>query len=390
MCEHGDVDGDAEASSSDTLRASFSVGRALPPGRISLNPPPPGRLTSLRSRDLTLGGYKKKTFVPNVHSVRKTKDELQKETHTAPKKERREREDRQRERRRREKPQTIQSHSIFEQGPADTYRKLGHWSGSNLSDCDPALVTKCIKKEKKNAEDDDNEILQKLQRDDFLDDPGLKNDPKQRPIRLPLYQSCNFLSTDATSSFKEDTAPDNALKSAKAEQKYPVPVRHTSACPQQPTVGELFQQLSVSDKEELLFIQLPDILPGQPKTLSPEKPRKEGKTQDKRSSQMKALDQPDKASVPVLSDFSEGLIGKLQIRKSGKVQLVMGNVTLDVSEGAAFSFLQQLVCVRMSEGLTGDMTVLGNITHKLVCSPDFETLLQEAKLPSDPRSASKS
>lgn len=42
----------------------------------------------------------------------------------------------------------------------------GNWSGSNLSDCDAALVTKCIKKEKNNAEDDDNEILQKLQRDD--------------------------------------------------------------------------------------------------------------------------------------------------------------------------------------------------------------------------------
>lgn len=44
--------------------------------------------------------------------------------------------------------------------------------------------------------------------------------------------------------------------------------------------------------------------------------------------------------MSVLSDFSEGHIGRLQIRKSGKVQLVMGNVTLDVSEGAAFSFLQ--------------------------------------------------
>uniref|UniRef100_A0A673G9M3 Zgc:171971 n=1 Tax=Sinocyclocheilus rhinocerous TaxID=307959 RepID=A0A673G9M3_9TELE len=224
----------------------------------------------------------------------------------------------------------------------------------------------------------------------FLDHPGLNNDPKQRPIRLPLYQSCNFLSTDAASSFIEETASDNALKSAKAEQKYPVPVRGTSSCPQQPTVGELFQQLTVSDKEELLFIQLPDTIPGQPKPPSPEKPRKEGKTQDKRSSKIKALDQPDKAAVPVLSDFSEGLIGKLQMRKSGKVQLVLGNVTLEVSEGAAFSFLQLTLCVRMSEGLTGDITVLGNITHKLVCSPDFETLLQEAKLPSDPSSASKS
>lgn len=42
----------------------------------------------------------------------------------------------------------------------------------------------------------------------------------------------------------------------------------------------------------------------------------------------------------MLSDFTEGLIGKVQIRKSGKVQLVIGDITLDVLEGAAFSFLQ--------------------------------------------------
>uniref|UniRef100_A0A672K5G2 DNA-directed RNA polymerase III subunit RPC4-like n=1 Tax=Sinocyclocheilus grahami TaxID=75366 RepID=A0A672K5G2_SINGR len=301
MSEHGDGDGDgdAEASVSATFRPSYALGRGLP-GRISLNPPPPGRLTSLRSRDLTLGGYKK-VSPSNVNG-------------------------------------SISNAFHF---CVHVFALAGNWSGSTLSDCDPTLVTKCIKKEKKNTEDDDDdEILQKLQRDDFLDDPGLKNDPKQRPIRLPFYQSCNFLSTDAASSFKEETASDKALKSARAEQTYPVPGRGTPACPQQPTLGELFQQLTVSDKEELLFIQLPDTIPGQPKTSSPEKTRKDGKTEDKRASQIKALDQPDKAAVPMLSDFSEGLIGKLQIRKSGKVQLVMGNVTLDVSEGAAFSFLQ--------------------------------------------------
>lgn len=48
----------------------------------------------------------------------------------------------------------------------------------------------------------------------------------------------------------------------------------------------------------------------------------------------------EKEAAPVLSDFTEGYIGKVQIRKSGKVQLVIGDVTMDVSEGAAFSFLQ--------------------------------------------------
>lgn len=52
---------------------------------------------------------------------------LKEEVHVAPKKERRERDERRRENRgrRRERPQTIQSHSIFEQGPADTVRKTG-------------------------------------------------------------------------------------------------------------------------------------------------------------------------------------------------------------------------------------------------------------------------
>lgn len=49
-----------------------------------------------------------------------------------------------------------------------------------------------------------------------------------------------------------------------------------------------------------------------------------------------------KDGCPVLSQFPEGFLGKLQIRKSGKVELKLGDVVMDVSEGAAFSFLQVL------------------------------------------------
>ena len=41
-----------------------------------------------------------------------------------------------------------------------------------------------------------------------------------------------------------------------------------------------------------------------------------------------------------LSDFSEGLIGKLQVRKSGRTQLLLGNVALDVAMGTPPGFLQ--------------------------------------------------
>ncbi|XP_070981010.1 DNA-directed RNA polymerase III subunit RPC4-like [Oncorhynchus clarkii lewisi] len=375
------------------------AGSGLPHRAVLNSPPPPGRLTSLRSRDLTLGGFKKKTFVPNVHSLRKSKDELKEEAHVAPKKERRVREERHRERRERP-PQIIQSHSIFEQGPADTVKKPGGWRGTDLTDSRSSPVAKCFKKERRASEENDNDMLHKLQRDDFLDDPGLKNDAKNKPIQLPLYQSSNFLITEATTpSFRAPatTNPNLPLQYGAGHQYGPgqIPQYRPGQgvlSPDQPSVAELFHQLMVSETEELLFIQLPDTIPGQPTTASiqsqpatatgqpitaPERNcKKDSKSDGKRTSHIKAPDAAGK-DVPVLSEFTEGFLGKLQIRKSGKVQLVLGDIIMDVSEGAAFSFLQQLVSVRLSEGLTGDMSILGNVKHKLVCSPDFQALLQE-------------
>ncbi|XP_064176055.1 DNA-directed RNA polymerase III subunit RPC4 isoform X1 [Anguilla rostrata] len=389
MSDQHECDNPGNTPGTSDSRQCFALGRSLP-GRVSLNPPPPpGRLSSLRSRDLTLGGFKKKTFIPNVHSVRKSKDELKDEAHNVPKREKKEKEEKHREvrGRRRERPQTIQSHSIFEQGPADTIKKTGSWDSAEQSEYGQSPVLKCIKKEKRVAEDDDNEILQKLQRDDFLDDPGLKNDARNRPIQLPLYQSSEFFTGDTAIHVKEETVGDRASSAAPIV----LPQRGSRLAkgalnPQQPTVAELFQQLTISEKEELLFIQLPDTLPGQLESNAEKLPKKDTKPEEKRQSLIKTREPVAKETAPVLSDFSEGLIGKLQIRKSGRVQLALGEIIMDVSEGAAFSFLQQLVSVRLSEGLAGDMSVLGNVKHKLVCSPDFEALLQEVKLPPNTRS----
>lgn len=38
-------------------------------------------------------------------------------------------------------------------------------------------------------------------------------------------------------------------------------------------------------------------------------------------------------------------------------------------------FSQELVSIG-TEGRNGDLSVLGNIKHKMVCSPDFEALLE--------------
>ena len=41
-----------------------------------------------------------------------------------------------------------------------------------------------------------------------------------------------------------------------------------------------------------------------------------------------------------LEDFSEGLIGKLIVRKSGRVQMMLGQTLLDVEMGTPCGFLQ--------------------------------------------------
>ncbi|XP_068439929.1 DNA-directed RNA polymerase III subunit RPC4 [Clinocottus analis] len=340
----------------------FPAGRGLP-GRVrSLSsPPPPARLTSLRTRDLTLGGVlkkTKKTFEPNVHAVRKSKDELKEKIHVAPKKERRQRDERRRENRgkRRERPPTIQSHSIFEQGPADTVRKAGWRGATDLQDSTASPVCKLVKKERK--EEDEDEILNKLQRDDFIDDPGLRNDAKLKPIQLPLSQTLA-----AAATCPENPPPFRPPGLSRAE-----PSR-----PEQPSLVELLRDLSLSGREELFFMQLPDTMPGRDAAQRADpSSEKAAKKEDKRPAHLQAHE-----GCPVLSQLPEGFLGKLQIRKSGKVELKLGHIVMDVSEGTAFSFLQQLVSVRLSDGRTGDMKVLGNVHHKLVLSPDFQALLRQ-------------
>ncbi|XP_029312647.1 DNA-directed RNA polymerase III subunit RPC4 [Cottoperca gobio] len=387
MSDSGDkasVPGSSGISSGTGL--SFTAGKGLP-GRVRClsSPAPPGRLTSLRTRDLTLGGVfkkTKKTFEPNVNAVRKSKDELKEEIRVAPKKERRERDERRRENRgrRRERPQTIQSHSIFEQGPADTVRKTGWRGATDLHDSTNSPVSKLVKKERNDSEEDDDEILSKLQRDDFIDDPGLRNDAKLKPIQLPLCQS-NKSQTLTTSTCLENPPVFRPPSCRAGSSRTDLPK------PEQPSVVELLQDLSLSGREELFFMQLPDSMPGRAtgQKVDPslgstaEKPaKKEGKPADKRPPHLQAQEAAMKEGCPVLSQLPEGLLGKLQIRKSGKMELKLGHIVMDVSEGAAFSFLQQLVSVRLSDGRTGDMMVLGNVHHKLVLSPDFQALLRQA------------
>ncbi|XP_072312975.1 DNA-directed RNA polymerase III subunit RPC4 isoform X2 [Eucyclogobius newberryi] len=332
--------------------------RALSLGHFRSTPSTagPARLASLRTRDMTLVGAPKKprrTFEPNVHVVRKIKDELKVQHTTSPKQQRLEREKR-KERRvvKREKPRIIQSHSIFEQGPAACTLRTGRGTTLLESSSPPCNQLK------REPEEDSHTALSKLYRDDFIDDPTLRNNSKLKPIQLPLKHAPSL----------SVTAQGTGCCDAEVCQA------------KQPSLAELLSDLHVSDRDELFFMQLPDCMPV--KTLGSRPPdtaryghskpaKRDSLPQGKAGTNLQTQE-------PVLSNFSEGLLGKLQLRKSGKVVLKLGDISMDVTEGAALSFLQ-LVSVRLSEGRSGDMMVLGNVGHKLVLSPVFQTLLDRSE-----------
>ncbi|KAL0979416.1 hypothetical protein UPYG_G00184800 [Umbra pygmaea] len=380
---------------SPTSATTGGSGRGLVMGRRLPATISPGRLPSMRSRDLTLGGVKKKTFTPNIIG-RKAKEEQKVES--GQRRERRDNErgrDRGRGGRGRGRPEVIQSHSIFEQGPAEmmTKKRGGYEGERDAPSVGPSPIIN-IKKEKRETEEETKEILRSLERDNFLDDPHLRSDVRSCPVQLPLAVSgwgfkeeSDVTESDSKPDKTEEDGetmelpdavkvkqePEEALEVKKMEPTFRPPT-----LPEPEVLPELLDSWSQSKGEELFFIQLPDALPGQPPTKEVRPLKTEVQSEDGQSKLLKteSQEEPQEDNSCHLRDLQEGLVGRLLVRKSGRVQLILGHVTLDVALGTSCAFLQELVSVGTGEGRNGDLSVLGHIKHKLVCSPDFETLLE--------------
>ncbi|XP_061585916.1 DNA-directed RNA polymerase III subunit RPC4 [Cololabis saira] len=385
MADSGQPGGQRTPTPGGSGNAGLLTGRR-PSAGIS-----PGRLPSMRSRDLTLGGVKKKTFTPNIIG-RKVKEETKVESGH-----RRERKDGDRGRGPRERGrgrgrgEVIQSHSIFEQGPAEMMmkRRGGYEGERDAPSMGPSPIIN-IKKEKRETEEETKEILRKLERDNFIDDPFLKSEQRSCPVQLPLAVSGwgfteEFNNTDVKFEKKEeDSEPIEPPLKVKQEPEE-VEIKKTELMyrppplPEPEVLPDLLQRWSLGKGEELLFIQLPDSLPGQPPTKEHKPVKTEVQSADGQSVLLKTetQEEEDEDNSCNLKDLREGLVGKMLVRKSGRVQLILGQVTLDVSLGTPCSFLQELVSITTEEK-TGNLTVLGNIKHKMVCSPDFEALLENS------------
>lgn len=68
-------------------------------------------------------------------------------------------------------------------------KKKGNWDKTvDVSDMGPSHIIN-IKKEKRETDEETKQILRMLEKDDFIDDPGLRNDTRNMPVQLPLAHS---------------------------------------------------------------------------------------------------------------------------------------------------------------------------------------------------------
>ncbi|KAK3768483.1 hypothetical protein RRG08_060845 [Elysia crispata] len=368
----------------------------IPRGLVNRTGTPLGRgsrLPSVRGqRDLTLGGYQRKVFTPNLSAKKKTpsSNETSKESPgegsasgSRDKEGRakgRGKGDRGRGRGRgRGEDKTIQLHSEFALGPMGGGSSSG-WSrgstgggsggggggGGEGRSGESSSVIKASMRQCDNYED--KALLDTLLRDDFVSDISA-GEASMAPIRLPLNLNNMWMKREVKSEVKAE--PMHYEEGQPEATEFPP---RSSSMPRSASVRDILLGKSKSENGELLVLQFPDTLPGLPASVLGEL-RPGTLTSAAPASGEDELTQ--RLSACQLKDCPEGFMGKLRVRKSGKVELVLGENILEVLPGLPVNFHQELVSIR-TEDSSGQMVALGSVDHKLVVTPDYNYLISQA------------
>ncbi|KAK8778909.1 hypothetical protein V5799_019750 [Amblyomma americanum] len=210
----------------------------------------------------------------------------------------------------------------------------------------------------------DDKELKALLRSDFIDD-GFVDGPWLAPTTLPLAGA-----PVPVPEQKPGIAVDGRITKEESLQGPDLGNSVSRTALQTLSVADLCTSPNIPETGQLLFFQLPDTLPGLQAAVQPT--QKEGTDKVVKTEEHQVRNGQTK-----LKHFPEGYIGKLQVMKSGRVQLVLGSVALIVDMGTSMAFHHELMSLRVKEG-AADICILGQVMHKLICLPDMEQLLQAA------------
>ncbi|XP_004925782.1 DNA-directed RNA polymerase III subunit RPC4 [Bombyx mori] len=359
---------------------------------------PMQRLASLKApRDLMLGGVKpnKKVFTPNLNVARsKNKGQATtsaKETRNEEKNSRDSNRNRNFNRNQRNGPTLIKSAGVFSEGIGSSER---HSSSRSYYGRDTEKTTNIMKKPAIRVKDfvkidkeleekkinmilrgGDTDELESIDFKDILD--------RDAPIKLPMDDG-NWAKTHAKPKVK--VKEEIVVKTEPREDGDCV----ISTPERKPDVKEAFEDTDLvnllnNDKSTLIMLQLPSSLPGRGGRVEDDVPRRRTKNEPGPSAgggaDPGAADEQEEDNKCRLTDLEEGRIGKLQLHRSGRVTLALGETVFEVSMGTKAAFHQELVSVSTDDASrSAKVTSLGALRHKLNVIPDWETMFRDIPL----------
>ncbi|KAK9831265.1 hypothetical protein WJX74_009848 [Apatococcus lobatus] len=124
------------------------------------------------------------------------------------------------------------------------------------------------------------------------------------------------------------------------------------------------------DAEQILLFQMPGMLPMYKRPGPPPDPGPRGA--------LAASASANSNDATPFAELPKGKVGKLLVFKSGAVKLRMGGVLLDIAPGAPCEFRQDVAAFNPS---VDHACILGQITQRVVCSPNVEQLLGGQNIP---------
>ncbi|CAK1594168.1 unnamed protein product [Parnassius mnemosyne] len=344
------------------------------------------RLASFKApRDLSLGGVKpnKKIFVPNLNVARNKNKGSSSANVREQKKEDKGRKDKRNDRNRNFKngPNIIKSSGVFSEGLGSAERHYNRGTSyGRESDAKPALqkptirVKDVIKIDKELEEQKIKTVV-----GDSGDGEEESEDFKRvfeidAPVKLPMDDGA-WLHSHSTANVK--------IKQEVVVKREPI---EDGDCPMlevdEKPIPSDFEDTNVvnllkSDKPTLILLQLPDSLPGRGGRSAREE--ETSRKQAPASSQSAPEQNPEPVDTKCrLADLEEGRIGKLQVRRSGRVTLTLGDTVFEVCPGTKAAFHQEAVSVAVDDSSrSANLVALGPLQHKLNIVPDWQALFTD-------------
>ncbi|RZC34308.1 RNA pol Rpc4 domain containing protein [Asbolus verrucosus] len=297
---------------------------------------PGGRLQSLKlPRDLSLGITKsKKQYTPNLNVIRnkdKTKEFLnkrdQKRKDKTSHKERHNKQD--------NKQRYQQSIGVFSQGTGEV-KRLNAYTEKRVSFRDNSTVS--------------NMVLPTINRNTWT------VNKKAEDVVLEELLNCDIDSDDEKMSFAPLTLSSDPIKKVKKEtiniKKEENSTFKTEFLPEPFSNDDIYNE----ENPSLSLVKLPDSFAG--KGLSDDPNVKE------------LFDYP-------LSGMLEGKIGKMVIRRSGKVEVYIGRIKYELTTANTVNTKEELATITKGHNGETCIAVLGHILNSFIMFPDYDALLKK-------------